>query len=77
MTAGEEMDAASKGEGCLGRSAADEPVFILCARDPVASIVVRTWVVLSRWRGVREAKLAEADNLAERMDAWRLSGGGK
>lgn len=71
MTASEEIDAASRGEGCLGRSQDDEPVFILCARDPVAAIVVRTWVVLSRWRGVRASKLAEAEALAEQMDTWR------
>lgn len=71
MTKTEELAALARGEGCLGRSQDDEPVFILCARDPVASIVIRTWATLSGWRGVREAKREEALALADRMDAWR------
>ena len=43
MTKKDELEAALKGEGCLGRSADDEPVFTICGRDPVAGDVLRYW----------------------------------
>lgn len=43
MTKQETIDAAAMGEGCLGRSQADEPVFVLVARDQIAASVVRDW----------------------------------
>ena len=33
MTKAEELKRAAEGKGCLGKSADDEPVFVLCARD--------------------------------------------
>lgn len=78
MTRDEEVEAFMAGEGCLGKSQGDEPVFVLVARDRVASIVVRTWATLAGWLGAPKAKTDEAMALADRMDAWRdAHGGGK
>ena len=78
MTKAQELEAAARGEGCLGRSQDDEPVFVLCARDPVAASVVREWAQhYYRVKSVRGAltleqqkKYAEAIALADRMDEW-------
>ena len=77
-TAGFTIAAALSGAGCLGRSAADEPVFVLCARDRVASMVVRDWVEMARRIGAKPEKLKDAAALADRMEEWReRHGGGK
>jgi hypothetical protein len=74
-----ELDAAAKGEGCLGRSQDDEPIFILVARDRTSSKTVRQWVQNAKDAGcTNEAKLEEALALAFEMDKWREAhGGGK
>jgi hypothetical protein len=77
-TAGFTIAAALSGAGCLGRSKADEPVFVLCARDKAASMTVRDWATLAERLGAKPAKTAEARELADRMEAWReRHGGGK
>lgn len=77
-TAGWNIVAAMNGAGCLGRSASDEPVFVLCARDRVAADVVRHWADLAWRSGSKAAKVGEARELADRMERWRLArGGGK
>lgn len=78
MTKDEELAAAARGDGCLGRSQPDEPVFILCARDCVAAETVRVWAMKAERLGVNAGKLAEARAHANRMDIWReVHGGGK
>jgi len=70
--------AALAGRGCLGRSAADEPVFVLCARDRLAAETVRAWIDYATARGVAVEKLADATVVAKEMEGWReRSGGGK
>ena len=77
-SAGFTILSAMSGSGCLGRSSADEPVFVLCARDKVASMVVRDWADMAAKIGASEEKVAEARQLADRMERWRAShGGGK
>jgi hypothetical protein len=74
----QEIALAAEGKGCLGRCHPDEPVFILCARDAVASEVVRFWAKrvgeLAQARKImtpeRRAKIEEAEKLADMMDAW-------
>src|ERR1700730_449746 len=41
-----ERELAAKGEGCLGKAADDEPVFILRAQDIFAPDLVREWADL-------------------------------
>ncbi len=78
MTKDDEVAALAKGEGCLGRSQGDEPVFILCARDRYAANTVRTWAEKVAFMHGHTAKTDEAFALADKMDAWREAhGGGK
>lgn len=66
----EELEAANRGEGSLGKAADDEPVFILRAQDELASRLVRQWAVLAQTKGSPRAKYEEAHALADRMEAW-------
>lgn len=78
MTKTEELAAANRGEGCLGRSQDDEPVFVLVARDKYASQMVRRWALTVETDHGESAKTLEAYELADRMEAWREAhGGGK
>jgi hypothetical protein len=63
---------------CINKSADDEPVFVLCARDPAAAHAVRDWVERRRILGMtrgdnrerEEAKLQEALQCAAQMEQW-------
>ncbi len=77
-TAGFVIAGALNGVGCLGKSHADEPVFVLVARDKASSMVVRDWADMAEKLGTKTEKLWEARELADRMQAWREHrGGGK
>lgn len=79
MTKGETLEAAATGDGCLGRSRADEPVFVLTARDAHAPAAVRAWADAYEMGKFREAaldahakeKVQSARNLAHQMETWR------
>jgi hypothetical protein len=78
MTKREVYHAALRGDGCLGNSADEEPVFVLCARDPGASEMVRLWAENAQHMGVPLEKVLEALEVVNAMDAWRAAhGGGK
>lgn len=50
----------------------DEPVFVLCARDPLAPILVRVWAMLSfHLRSHRRGKVSGAFQVAADMETWR------
>lgn len=66
----EELEMATRGTGCLGKAADDEPVFVLRAQDRLAPALVRAWANLAHRHGCSELKVAEARALAARMDAW-------
>jgi hypothetical protein len=71
-TKDEELALLAKGEGCLGRAAGDEPIFVLRAKDPAAAVAVRLWVQLVTSFAMHEPeKSREALELADRMVAWR------
>lgn len=78
MTKQQTIDDAVAGKGCLGRSMASEPVFVLCGRDAVSGDVIRQWADLREARahrlglldGDEKAKIAEARAHALQMDAW-------
>lgn len=55
---------------CLNKAALDEPIFVLRAQDELAWAVVTDWAILAQKRGVSEAKVQEAFDLAEAMKAW-------
>lgn len=80
-----ERELAAKGEGCLGKAADDEPVFILRANDKTAPEVIEHWarkVEASycdkhRLKEMPVAKLKEAKALAHQMRAWQELNGSK
>ena len=55
---------------CLNKAASDEPVFVLRAKDKLAPMTVRHWATMAEGRQ-EPAKLAEALQLADQMEAWR------
>ena len=69
-TAKEEREKAARGEGCLGKAADDEPVFILRGQDMLADSLVATWAILASKHGCNREKITEALSLAEKMRAW-------
>lgn len=73
-----ELKLAAEGRGCLGRSRDDEPIFVLCGRDPFAPIAIEAWcdaIEKVTPRGMmsdaKTAKIKEARELAASMIAWR------
>ena len=78
MTKAEILAAAARGEGCLGRSQDDEPVFIICARDRVSSKTVHYWAIEAESIGAPPVKVERAIEDAQQMERWREThGGGK
>lgn len=68
---------------CLNNSRLDEPLFVLCARDPAAAPTVREWArrYVKAKGGKRKLtdrqrrKVQEAFDLADLMDRWALDNG--
>jgi phosphatidylethanolamine-binding protein (PEBP) family uncharacterized protein len=56
---------------CYDKAVPDEPMFVLLARDPDASTLVRFWHVLKGQQGEDNSKLEEAWKCADQMDEWR------
>lgn len=54
----------------LNRSADDEPVFVLVARDKIAAEAVQFWIDRARELGVNEAKIADARKQLEEIRRW-------
>ena len=67
----------SNPQSCLNKSSQHEPLFVLCARDPLAPKLVRGWAAAALNIGVRPAKVTEAYELAARMDDWQRANGVK
>lgn len=65
-----ERDAAAQGRGCLGKAAAEEPVFILRAQDSLAADLVELWAMRAAAVGCPWDKCREAKELAEEMRRW-------
>lgn len=57
-------------DSTINTAANDEPVFVLRARDLVASTTVAYWEFCARNRGVPEDKLERADRQRRAMEAW-------
>lgn len=71
MTKAEVLTENAQGRGCLGRSADDEPLFVLCARDLTSDTAVRYWINLAAHAGASDAKLNDARRVADAMRDWR------
>jgi hypothetical protein len=78
MTKKELLEAALRGEGCLGKAADDEPVFLLRAQDNLADELVDRWAIRASVAlptvGSEAAghKVQEARQIAEAMRAWPI-----
>lgn len=74
----EVLEAAARGEGCLGRAADDEPVFVLRAHDSDAPEIVLAWAK-ARAQAVIDAvkpiadidQVRDAIQVADAMEEWR------
>jgi hypothetical protein len=68
----ETVEQLARGEGCLGKAALDEPVFVLRAKDPAAILAIRIWCNIAHFLGAHEpAKIAAAQVIAMQMEQWR------
>lgn len=56
---------------CLNRAAADEPIFVLRAKDPLAAKMVEDWSARSVIAGLHEDRAPAAFRYAQAMRAWR------
>jgi hypothetical protein len=65
-----ERERAAKGEGCLGKAADNEPVFILRAQDALAAELVELWAIRARSLNCPVDKVREAFDLADEMLRW-------
>ena len=66
----EVLEQALRGEGCLGRAADDEPVFVLRAQDVFAAGLVNAWAGEAGGVGCPPEKVEEAHKLATQMRKW-------
>lgn len=55
---------------CYAKADADEPMFILLGRDPVAGAAVRFWADTREALDPSDPKVAEARQCADQMDEW-------
>lgn len=65
-----ELEMAARGEGCLGKAADNEPVFILRGQDKLAPALVVAWARLAAEHGCGMGKVKEALDLAHSMASW-------
>lgn len=56
---------------CYDAAEPDEPMFVLLARDRMAPQLVRDWADARADAGEDRAKVQEAYDCADAMDAWR------
>jgi hypothetical protein len=70
-----EREKAATGQGCLGKAADDEPVFVLRAQDELAPLVVAAWASMAADVGHRPDKVTEAMKCADQMRLWQAANG--
>lgn len=56
---------------CYANAKVDEEMFVLLARDKHAPTLVRAWANARELEREDPAKVAEARECADRMEAWR------
>lgn len=66
----EELELQRRGEGCLGKAAMDEPLFILRGQDKLAPALVRAWAALAYEHGCTKQRCEESLQLAASMENW-------
>ena len=55
---------------CIAAAHPDEPMFTLLGRDPMAGALVRQWADMRAAAGEDPAKVKEARDCADALDAW-------
>lgn len=68
----ETLEAALRGEGCLGKAADDEPVFVLRAKDLVAPSAIEYWSERVRTEATRNESIQKGYQALEVANAFRL-----
>jgi hypothetical protein len=71
VTKAEVLAAAERGEGVLGRTLDDEPIFVLCGRDHRAPGRVDAYATIAESGGHHD-KANAARRVADQMRAWRI-----
>jgi hypothetical protein len=73
-TAYDERELLARGEGCLAKAAADEPIFILRAQDVTFCSVLAAWIREQEARGTGNTpKVREARTLLLQASDWQRS----
>lgn len=70
------LDEISNENSCLNKSKENEPIFVLCARDPIAAKIVRLWAYIrigEFYNTAGDNKINEALKLADEMEKFRLT----
>jgi hypothetical protein len=75
----EVLEAALRGEGCLGKAADDEPVFVLRAQDALAGPTIRYWMhqVLMSTNMRGSPKIEQTNDVFEEFASWAAKHGTK
>lgn len=72
------MEAAARGEGCLGRAADDEPVFILRGQDATMPHMLEFWAnAVEQMNDESNSKILDARKFAREVRAWQREHGCK
>lgn len=72
MTKIQVLEAAIRGEGCLGKAADDEPVFVLRAQDLLAYETLRHWIYTARMNEVDADKIDGVVDDLEQFRQWSM-----
>lgn len=56
---------------CLNRAEDDEPVFVLRAKDPLATIAVSFWVGQAEGLGLHTDRIQEAWEWVDKAEVWK------
>lgn len=65
------MEAALRGEGCLGRAMDDEPVFVLVGDDMLAASTIQYWMHrLSMMTRGSTIKMDQANEVVREFQLW-------
>jgi hypothetical protein len=68
----ETLEMLARGEGCLGKAAADEPVFVLRAQDKTFAETIFVWAILQRLLGSgAHDKIGDAQRIAYAGKEWQ------
>lgn len=64
------INQAIRNEGCLGKAAHDEEIFVLRAQDRMAPALIDLWADALEMAGGNPEKIQEARECAVRMRLW-------